>query len=170
MAEMMVSSCGFQVKRKTKIFLSSGFDLKGGMGRMLRKVKPGDSLPVIEKEIDQDRILRWAQISGDFNRLHVDPEFARQTRFGGTIAHGPMSLAFLNELMMECFGMGWARGGKLLDVRFVAPIRQGDRIRIGGTVKQVQGASVECDLVVEKKDGEKAVVGRAIGLLEPEGK
>jgi 3-hydroxybutyryl-CoA dehydratase len=125
---------------------------------------------VIEKEIDQDRILRWAQISGDFNRLHVDPEFARQTRFGGTIAHGPMSLAFLNELMMECFGMGWARGGKLMDVRFVAPIRPGDRIRIGGTVEQVQGASVECDLVVEKQDGEKAVVGRAIGLLEPEGK
>jgi 3-hydroxybutyryl-CoA dehydratase len=137
---------------------------------MLRKVKPGDSLPVIEKEIDQDRILGWARISGDFNRLHVDLEFARQTRFGGTIAHGPMSLAFLNELMMECFGMGWARGGRLLDVRFVAPIRPGDRIRIGGTVKQVQGASVECDLVVEKKDGEKAVVGRAIGLLEPEGK
>ena len=136
---------------------------------MLRKVIPGDSLPVIEKEIDQDRILRWARISGDFNRLHVDPEFARQTRFGGTIAHGPMSLAFLNELMMECFGMGWARGGRLLDVRFVAPIRPGDRIRIGGTVKQVQGASVECDLAVEKQDGEKAVVGRAIGLLEPEG-
>jgi hypothetical protein len=37
-------------------------------------------------------------------------------------------------------------------------------------VKQVQGASVECDLVVEKQDGEKAVVGRAIGLLEAEGK
>jgi acyl-CoA thioesterase FadM len=71
---------------------------------------------------------------------------------------------------MECFGMGWAGGGKLLDVRFVAPIRPGDRIRIGGTVRQVQGASVECDLVIEKQDGEKAVVGRAIGLLEPEEK
>jgi 3-hydroxybutyryl-CoA dehydratase len=143
---------------------------KGRDGSVLRKVKPGDSLPVIEKEIDQDRILRWARISGDFNRLHVDPEFARQTRFGGTIAHGPLSLAFLNELMMKCFGMGWANGGKLLDVRFVAPLRPGDRIRIGGTVKQIQGASVECDLVVEKQNGEKAVVGRAVGILEPEGK
>ena len=137
---------------------------------MLKKMKPGDLLPVIEKEIDQARILKWAQISGDFNRLHVDPEFARQTRFGGTIAHGPMSLAFLNELMMECFGRGWAKGGKLLDVRFVTPIRPRDRIRIKGTVKQVHGASIECDLVVEKQDGEKAVIGRAVGLLEPEGK
>jgi acyl dehydratase len=76
--------------------------------------------------------------------------------------------------MMECFGMGWAEGGKLLDVRFVAPIRPGDKIRVGGTVKQVQRIegkwSVECDLAVEKQNGDKAVSGRAIGLLEPEGK
>jgi 3-hydroxybutyryl-CoA dehydratase len=141
---------------------------------MLSKVQAGDLLPVIEKQIDQDRILRWAKISGDFNRLHVDPEYAKQTRFGGTIAHGPMSLAFLNELMMECFGMGWVKGGKLLDVRFVAPIRPDERIRIGGTVKQVRKTgerySVECDLVIEKPNGEKAVVGRAIGFLESEGK
>jgi 3-hydroxybutyryl-CoA dehydratase len=144
------------------------------MIRMLRKVKPGDSLPVIEKEVDQERILRWARISGDFNRLHVDPEYARQTSFKGTIAHGPMSLAFLNELMMECFGEGWAVGGKLFDVRFVAPIRPGERIRIGGKVKEVQKKeekySVECELSVEKPDGEKAVVGRAVGLLPGEEK
>jgi 3-hydroxybutyryl-CoA dehydratase len=141
---------------------------------MLKNPQPGNLLPTIEKDIDQNRILRWARISGDFNRLHVDPEYAKQTRFGGTIAHGPMSLAFLNELMMECFGMGWASGGRLLDVRFVAPIQPGDRIRIGGTVKQVkkveERVSVECDLTIEKQNGEKAVVGRAIGILGPEAK
>ena len=150
--------------------LRGGEGVQRGRRKMLKKVKPGDSLPVIEKEIDQDRILRWAKISGDFNRLHVDPEYARQTRFGGTIAHGPLSLAFLNELMMECFGMGWASGGKLLDVRFVAPIRPGDKIRVSGTVKQVQiiGGkwSVECDLAVEKQNGEKAVSGRALANAE----
>jgi 3-hydroxybutyryl-CoA dehydratase len=131
-------------------------------------MKPGDLLPVIEKEIDQALILKWAQLSGDFNRLHVDLAFARQTSFGAAIAHGPMSLAFLNELMMACFGRGWAGGGKLLDLRFVTPIRPGDRIRIKGTVKDVHGASVECDLVIEKQGGEKAVIGRAVGLLKPE--
>lgn len=137
---------------------------------MLKKAKTGDSLPVIEKEIDQDRILRWARTSGDFNRLHVDPEYAKQTRFGGTIAHGPMSLAFLNELMMECFGIGWVRGGKLLDIRFTAPLRPGDKVRVSGTVMQVQMIggkwSVECDLTVEKQNGEKAVTGRALANAE----
>jgi 3-hydroxybutyryl-CoA dehydratase len=141
---------------------------------MLRKAKAGDSLPVIEKEIDQNRILRWARTSGDFNRLHVDPEYAKKTRFGGTIAHGPMSLAFLNELMMACFGMGWVNGGKLLDVRFVAPIRPGEKVRVSGTVIQVQRMggkwAVECDLAVEKQNGEKAVTGQAIGFLGAEGK
>jgi 3-hydroxybutyryl-CoA dehydratase len=141
---------------------------------MLKRVHSGDSLPAIEKDIDQDGILRWARLSGDFNRLHVDPNYARQTRFQGTIAHGPMSLAFLNELMMECCGLGWAAGGKLLEIRFVAPIRPGERIKIGGTVKQVDRIegkiSAECDLVVEKENGDKAVVGKAIGYLEAEGK
>ena len=141
---------------------------------MLKSAKPGDLLPCIEKGIDQDRILRWARTSGDFNRLHVDPEYAKETRFGGTIAHGPMSLAFLNELMMECFGMGWVSGGKLLDIRFLTPIRPGDQVRVSGTVMQVQRIggkwSVECDLAVEKQNGEKAVTGRAIGFLGAEGK
>ncbi len=136
---------------------------------MLKKVKVGDSLPVIKKEIDQERILRWARTSGDFNRLHVDPEYAQQTRFGGTIAHGPMSLAFLNELMMDCFGMGWMSGGKLLDVRFLAPIRPGDQIRVSGKITQVRTMGekrwVECDLAVEKQNGEKTVTGRAMGFL-----
>ncbi|MBW1925525.1 MAG: MaoC family dehydratase [Deltaproteobacteria bacterium] len=135
-----------------------------------KNAKPGDPLPEIEKEIDQDRIMAWARISGDFNRLHVDPAFAAKTRFKGTIAHGPLSLAFLNQLMVSCFGAHWVRGGKLLDVRFVAPIRPGDRIRIGGTILAVreEGPAIfaECDLFIEKAKGEKAVVGRAVSRID----
>jgi len=136
---------------------------------MLKDAEAGELLPAIEKEIDQDRINRWAELSEDFNRLHVDEGYARETRFKGTIAHGPMSLAFLNELMMSCFGEGWAVGGRLLDVRFVAPIRPGDRIRIGGSIESVteeqRTQSVDCKLVIEKEDGTQAVVGRGIGRL-----
>ncbi len=126
-------------------------------------------LPVIEKDIDQERILRWAKLSGDYNRLHIDPEYARQTPFKGTIAHGPMSLAFLNELMMQSFGVEWAKGGQLLDVRFVAPIRPGDRIRVEGLIKAVQikngQKKVTCDLVIKNQQGEETAVGKGIALL-----
>ena len=134
-----------------------------------KNAKPGDALPAVEKTIDQDRIMAWARISGDFNRLHVDPEYARETRFKGTIAHGPMSLAFLNQLMMECFGAEWVRGGKLLDVRFVAPIRPGDTVVVSGTIKKINEgggkAYAECDLFIDKGEGERAVVGRAISRM-----
>lgn len=132
-------------------------------------IKEGALLPVIEKDIDQERILRWAKLSGDYNRLHIDPEYARQTPFKGTIAHGPMSLAFLNELMMQSFGLGWVRGGRLLDVRFVAPIRPGDHIRVEGIIKEVQiengQRQVTCDLVIKNQQGEKTVVGTGIALI-----
>lgn len=136
---------------------------------MLQDFKVGQSLPTIEKKIDQERIQRWAELSGDFNRLHVDEAYARDTRFKGTIAHGPMSLAFLNELMMDCFGEGWAVGGRLLGVRFVAPIRPGDRIRIGGRIKAITAEEghqeVDCELSIENGEGTQAVVGRGIGRL-----
>jgi 3-hydroxybutyryl-CoA dehydratase len=141
---------------------------------MIRDLNPGDNLPFIEKDIDQDRINKWARLSGDFNLLHVDPEYARNTPFKGTIAHGPMSLAFLNELMMACFGEQWASGGKLIDVRFISPVRPGDRIRIGGKVTEClrnQGdLIVEADLFIEKKDGEKAVVGKGICRISQGGR
>lgn len=136
---------------------------------MLQDISVGALLPTIVKDIDQERILRWADLSEDHNRLHVDEAYARETRFKGTIAHGPMSLTFLNELMMSCFGEGWADGGRLLDVRFVAPIRPGDRILIGGKIKAIDAKKahqeVECELLIETADGTQAVLGRGIGRL-----
>ena len=80
-----------------------------------------------------------------------------------------MSLAFLNELMMACFGEGWAVGGRLLGVRFVAPIRPGDRIRIGGKITELTDEQlaqcVDCELFIENQDGTQAVVGRGIGRM-----
>jgi 3-hydroxybutyryl-CoA dehydratase len=136
---------------------------------MLKNVNPGKSLPSIEKTIDQHRIDRWARLTGDFNRLHVDPDYAANTRFKGTIAHGHMSIAFLNELMMSSFEEGWASGGKLLGIRFVAPIRPGDLIRIGGSVKEIldkEGESwAQCDLFIENEKGEKVVLGQGISRI-----
>ncbi len=137
---------------------------------MCAVLKPGDCLPAKEKEIDQERIMKWAGLSGDFNRLHVDPEYAAGTRFGGTIAHGPMSLAFLNELMMSCFGLGWAAGGRLLEVRFLAPVRPGDSLTIGGvverTVREADGLWAECRLSITRSDGRTAVTGVGLARIQ----
>lgn len=135
---------------------------------MSQDLTAGDRLPAIHKDIDQARIMSWAELSGDFNRLHVDPDYARETRFQGTIAHGPMSLGFLNELMMACFGLAWARGGRLREVRFLAPIRPGDRIEISGRVERVTesetGRTLHCALEISKAGGATVAV-TGVGLV-----
>ena len=78
---------------------------------MLAGFKEGDALPEIVQAMDQDRINSWAKVSGDFNRLHVNPEFAKQTRFKGTIAHGPMSLAFPEAAVPPVFEADEIREG-----------------------------------------------------------
>ena len=140
---------------------------------MLAHVNVGGNLPSVEKVISQERINRWAELSGDFNLLHVDPAYAAKTPFKGTIAHGPMSLAFLNELMMKCFGLDWLHGGILADVRFVSPVRPGDRIIVKGVITAISNRHdrqyAECELFVEKQDGTKAVIGRGISPMRISG-
>jgi acyl dehydratase len=78
-----------------------------------------------ELQVTQELIDEWADLSGDFNPLHVDEEFAAATRFGGTIAHGHLTLALMEGLMLELAGERWLGGGLLSGVKFVAPVRPG---------------------------------------------
>jgi len=129
----------------------------------------GDSFPALQKDITQDIINRWAVVSTDFNPLHVDPEYAKETKFGGTIAHGHIALSFLCEMMNRWMGRGWLCGGKLEGIKFIAPIRPGYRITIGGTVtekKEEDGKKIiKGDIFVQNQEGEKCVIGSAQGVM-----
>ena len=81
----------------------------------------------VRREITQERIHNYADASGDHNPIHVDPEFARGTPFGGTIAHGMLVLSFISEMMTAAFGQAWLSSGTL-EVRFRAPARPGDTV------------------------------------------
>jgi 3-hydroxybutyryl-CoA dehydratase len=75
--------------------------------------------------MDQEIMDGWAALSGDFNPLHVDPEYAAATQFGGTIAHGHYTLALMEQLMLDGASDAWRSGGTLRKVRFRAPVRPG---------------------------------------------
>jgi acyl dehydratase len=84
-------------------------------------------------EVTQEMIDRFAEVTEDRNFIHVDPEAAARTPFGGTIAHGFLSLSLLSTLAyralppLEGRAMGINHGFDR--VRFVAPVRSGARIR-----------------------------------------
>ena len=85
-------------------------------------------------EVSQDRINKFAEATGDFQFIHVDPEAAKMTPFGGTIAHGFLTLSLIPVLSqmtqsekLDGVKMGVNYGGN--KTRFLAPVRSGKRVR-----------------------------------------
>jgi len=124
----------------------------------------GAELPSLAKTLSQEKIDRYARASGDFNPIHVDPAFAAQTPFGGTIAHGMLLLAYLSEMLTAAFGQAWLSGGRL-KVRFKGAARSRETVAIGGHVQRVQkgheGRRLWCDVGCLNQQGEVLVAGQA---------
>ena len=83
--------------------------------------------------VDQHRIDAFAEATEDRQFIHVDPAAAAQTPFGGTIAHGFLSLSLLSRMAAEAMlvpdGLKMAVNYGLDRVRFLAPVRSGKRVR-----------------------------------------
>lgn len=92
--------------------------------------------------IDQARIDTFADATEDRQFIHVDPSAAAQTPFGGTIAHGFLSLSLLSRMGAEAMlmpdGMKMAINYGLDRVRFLAPVRSGSRVRGRFTLDSVE--------------------------------
>jgi acyl dehydratase len=111
--------------------------------------------------IDQQRVNQFAECTGDHQFIHIDEEKAKQTPFGGTIAHGFLSLSLIPALSagisMRPEGLKMAVNYGLDSVRFIQPVRVGSRVRMQLTVVDV----------TEKNPGQWLVKSRA--TLEIEG-
>jgi len=92
-------------------------------------------------EITQERVNRFADATNDHQFIHVDPEKAAQTPFGGPVAHGFLSLSLLSYLnaqtavVPENLAMGINYGSD--KIRYLAPVRVGKRIRSQQKVLEV---------------------------------
>ncbi len=85
-------------------------------------------------DVSQETIQAFADTTGDHNFIHVDPEMAAQTPFGGTVAHGYLTLSLLPQMSYEVLphddpGAGMALNYGLNKVRFPAPVPSGSRVR-----------------------------------------
>lgn len=110
--------------------------------------------------IDQDMINRFADLTDDHQFIHVNPELAAQTPFGGTIAHGFLVLSMLASMgkaasfAMQGVYMGVNYGFE--KIRIMAPVRSGKRIRgrftLKDMVERVPGqwmATLDCTIEIE---------------------
>ena len=82
--------------------------------------------------IEQDRIDKFAEATGDHQWIHVDPERAKDGPFGSTIAHGFLTLSLIPALAWEVYTIEGARlsiNYGLNKLRFITPVKVGSRVR-----------------------------------------
>jgi 3-hydroxybutyryl-CoA dehydratase len=84
--------------------------------------------PAVTDRVTQEGIDAYAEISGDFNPLHVDPEAAAASEFGGIIAHGPIALHAFFRAATEWLGSDALPPGSEVKVTYRAPTRPGDDV------------------------------------------
>jgi acyl dehydratase len=116
-------------------------------------------------EVTQERIDTFARAIDDFQWIHVDRERARSSPFGGTIAHGFLTLSLLSHLSERTFGFADRKMGVnygLNRVRFTSPLPAGSRVRARFTLQKYEkiegGVQVTWSTVVEREGGEKPVL------------
>ena len=92
-------------------------------------------------EVTQERIDTFAKAIDDFQWIHVDPARAKNSPFGGTIAHGFLTLSLLSHLSERTFGFTDRKMGVnygLNRVRFTAPVPSGSRVRARFTLQKFE--------------------------------
>jgi len=108
-------------------------------GMCFEEFQPGTEVVTQRRTITEADIVNFAGLSGDFNPIHTDAEFAKTTPFGERIAHGVLGLAVATGLGNQ---LGFLDGTALaftgLEWKFKGPIKIGDTIRMTGKVKQTK--------------------------------
>lgn len=132
------------------------------MGLYFEDFSLGQKVVTEKRTITESDIMNFAELSGDDNRIHTDPEFSKTTMFGRQVAHGLLGLAVAS-------GLAWKTGildGTVIAFRevnewkFIKPVFIGDTIYVEMEVKETKalprigGGSVTITLEVKKEDGE----------------
>jgi acyl dehydratase len=128
----------------------------------------GDSFSTT-KQITDGVVRAFAELSGDYNPIHLDDEFAAKTRFGKRIAHGMISGALISAVLGNEF-----KERKIVylsqTMRFVAPVFLDDFITATGTVTKIRQDKpiVTLETICRNQNGETVVKGEAVVMILPE--
>lgn len=113
-------------------------------------------------EITQDRVDKFADATGDHQWIHIDPERAKSGPFGGTIAHGYLTMSISNYFLpqlLEVRGISMGINYGVDKVRFPNPVRVGSRIRARAEMSSVEpikgGVQTKVLITIEIEGQEK---------------
>ena len=120
------------------------------------------------REVTDEIIRKFADVSGDYNPIHLDDEFAKTTRFGKRIAHGMLSGAFISAVLGNEF-----KDRKIVylsqTMKFTAPVFIGDTVTATARITNIREdrGIVTLETVCTNQNGETLVKGEAAVMVLP---
>jgi 3-hydroxybutyryl-CoA dehydratase len=118
------------------------------------EIKKGETFSASEI-VDKYRAIYYAGASGDFNPIHIDPEFGQMVGLGGVILHGLCTLGFVTKAVTD-----WAGDpGKLkrLKCRFASPVHLGDTVTTRAEVSEITGDRARIKLTVSTQENKEVL-------------
>ena len=143
------------------------------MGKYFEEFSVGDAFVSPSRTISADDIRVFADLTGDHNPIHVDPEFAARSIFGECISHGPMMVGITFGLLSRIDLLdGTIIALKAIEWSFNAPIKAGDAVYVRATVSHVRASknapdrgTVTFAIDIVNQDETVVQVGTATGIM-----
>ena len=130
----------------------------------MAEIKAGDAVPELRVTPDKYLTNRYAGASGDWNPIHIDPDFAKSVGLPGNILHGLYGMGLVAKAAAQGLAGGDPRALKKLTVQFRGMGLPEQEIDVTGTVKEVEGNRVTVDL--EARQGDNRIIRNAQAELE----
>jgi len=122
----------------------------------LAAFRVGDTFRLV-RECDRYRPIYYAAVSGDFNPIHIDPDFGKAVGLGGAILQGMCTYAWMADACAAYFGdPGRVRR---LRVRFSRPVAPGDTVTFEGRCVALEGPAIRVEVVAKNQRGEEVLTG-----------
>lgn len=142
-------------------------------GRYFEEFAVGDKITTAARTVAETDIVQFAGLSGDFNQIHTDAEYAKATPFGARVAHGILGLSIASGLAVQTGFMEQTvlAFREINDWKFSGPIFIGDTIHVEleivetKAIPRLGGGAITLTLDVKNQKGETVQKGKWTALM-----
>lgn len=120
------------------------------------------------KTVTEADVFAFAGVTGDFNPIHVNAEFARNSMFGRRVAHGMLTASLVDQTLTNLGGLGTIHMTQF--VKFLAPVYIGDTVTVTSEVvgKQEEKTRITVKSVIVNQEGKTVLEGEALIMMPRE--